>query len=132
MLEPLRGVEQQHHHFGEIDRAMGIGDRHFLQLVLHLGALAHACGVDQVDVALFAGLGVGPLIVDRDRIAGDPGLGPGQQAVLAQQPVDQSGFARIGSSDDGQLERAQRGLFLIVDIFDPIGSSVGLLADDRP
>ena len=46
-LEPARGVEQQHDDFGEIDRAAGIGDRQLLELVLDLGLLAHAGGVDQ-------------------------------------------------------------------------------------
>ncbi len=50
--------------------------------------------------------GIGPLPVDRDRIARDPGLGAGQQPVFAQQPIDQRGLARIGPADDGELERA--------------------------
>ena len=41
-LEPARRVEQQHDDFGEIDRVERVGDRQLLQLVLHLGALAHA------------------------------------------------------------------------------------------
>ena len=46
-FEPARGVEQQHHDLGIVDRAAGVGGRQPLELVLDLGALAQAGGVDQ-------------------------------------------------------------------------------------
>ena len=46
-FEPARGVEQQHDDLGVIDRAPGVGGRQPLELVLDLGALAQAGGVDQ-------------------------------------------------------------------------------------
>ena len=46
-LEPARRVEQQHDYFGKIDRALGVGGGQALELVLDLGALAQARGVDQ-------------------------------------------------------------------------------------
>ena len=61
MLQPQRGIEQQHDHFGKIDRMARIGHRHLFQLVDHPRLLAHAGRVDQPDGALFAGLGIGPL-----------------------------------------------------------------------
>ena len=56
--------------------------------------------------------------IDRDRIARDAGLGPGQQPLLAEQAVDQRGFAGIGPSDD----RDANGLF-----FPDVASSASLV-----
>jgi hypothetical protein len=47
VLQPARGIEQQHDHFGKVDGAARIGDRELFQLVDHLRLLAHAGGVDQ-------------------------------------------------------------------------------------
>src|SRR3546814_4466402 len=80
VIEPLRRIEQQYYHFGEIDRAAGIGNRQFLQLFDDVALLAHSGSVDQSDLALFARLGIGPQPVDRDRIAGNPGFGAGQRS----------------------------------------------------
>ena len=41
-----------------------------------------------------------------------PASGPGQQAVLADQPVDQGGLARVGPADDGDADGLV-GLFLL-------------------
>ena len=49
-LEPAGGVEQQHDDLGIVDRAAGVGDRQPLELVVDLGALAQARGVDQPDL----------------------------------------------------------------------------------
>ena len=106
MFEPQRGVEQQHHDFREIDRMARILHRQPLELVVDLGLLAHPRGVDQADGQRLAAFGIGPFPLNRDRIAGDPRFGPDQQAVLAEQPVDQCRFARVGPPDDRQLERA--------------------------
>ena len=46
-FEPAGGVEQQHDDLGKIDRAAGVGGRQLLELVVDLGALAQAGGVDQ-------------------------------------------------------------------------------------
>ena len=46
-LKPARRVEQQHHDLGVIDRAAAVGRRQLLQLVLDLGALPQAGGIDQ-------------------------------------------------------------------------------------
>ena len=82
VFQPLGRIEQQHHHLGEVDSAARIGDGELFQLVLHLGALSHAGRVDQANVARLAGLGVDPLPVDRDGIAGDARFRPRQQPVL--------------------------------------------------
>ena len=77
----------------------------------------------------------GPLPVDGDGIAGNPRLGAGQQAIFAQHPVDERGFARIGPPDDGELQRA--GRHAVVVFFhlvhrDQRIARFGFLADDRP
>ena len=112
-LEPAGGVEQQHDDFGEIDRAAGVGDRELLELVLDLGLLAHAGGVDQPDRPHLA-VRVGPLPVDGDRIARDPGLGPGEQPVLAEHAVDQGRLAGVGPADDRELERRRAVVLFVV------------------
>ena len=74
-----------------------------------------------------------PFPVDRDRIARNPGLRAGQQAIFAQQAVDQGRLARVRTTDDGELERPckQRFLVLLVD-FGLDLRRFGLGADDRP
>ena len=42
-----RGIQQQDDDFGIVDRATRVGGGQPLELVLHLGALAQARGVDQ-------------------------------------------------------------------------------------
>ena len=64
------------------------------QLVLDAGALAQARRVEELDCAS------APVPVDRDRVAGDAGLGAGQQAVLAEDAVDQRRLAGVGPPDD--------------------------------
>ena len=44
----------------------------------------------------------------RDRVAGQPRLRPGDHPLLAEQPVQQRGFAGIRPPDDGQLQRPLR------------------------
>ena len=44
----------------------------------------------------------------RHRIAGQAGLRPGDHPLLAQQAVQQRGFAGIRPADDGQLQRPRR------------------------
>ena len=48
-FEAARRVEQQDDDLGIIDRAPGVGGGQALELVLDLGALAQAGGVDQAD-----------------------------------------------------------------------------------
>ena len=46
-LEAAGGVEQQQDDLAAVDRAAGVGDRQPLELVVDLGLLAQAGGVDQ-------------------------------------------------------------------------------------
>ena len=105
VLQSLRRVEQQHHDFGEIDRALRVGDRQLFELVGHAGAFAHAGGVDQANRAQLAVGRVGPVPVHRDRVARDPRFRPGQQPIAAHHPVDEGGLAGVGSADNSQLQR---------------------------
>ncbi len=107
-LKAARGIEQKHDDFGEVHSVQAVRNGELFELVLHFGALAHAGRVDQADGA---GVGfliarVGPFPVDRDRVTGDARFRAGQQAVFAQQPVDECRFARIGTADDGELKRS--------------------------
>ena len=77
-LKPLGRIEQQHHHLGKVDRAQAIGDGQLFELVLDLGALAHTGCVDQFDSPPL------PLPGHGNGIARDPGLGTGDQPVIAR------------------------------------------------
>ncbi len=108
-----------------------IGDRQFLQLVDDLRALAHAGGVEQLDLVDLAVLF--PLPVDANRIARDPGLGARNQPVFADHAVDQRRLARIRTADDRQLHRAQRRVLILFAVrqrkgFGPFGA---ISLDDR-
>ena len=132
-FEPARGIEQQHDDLGEIDRTPRVSHRQLLELVDDLSLLAHAGGVDQADFAILAAARIVPFPVDRDRIARDPGLRAGQQAIFAEQAVDQGRLARVGTADDGELERPCKQRFLV--FFIDLGLDLrrfGLRADDRP
>ncbi len=72
------------------------------------GLAAQAGGVDQAHALAL------PVPVDRDGVAGDAGLGPGQQAVLADQPVDQGRLAGVGPADDGDADGLVAALGLVV------------------
>ena len=61
--------------------------------------------------------------VDRDGVAGDAGLRPGQQPLLAEQAVDQRRLAGIGAADHGNADRAG-GL----GSSPPLSTSLGLSA----
>ena len=98
-FEAAGGVEQQHDDFGIIDRAAGVGGRQPLELVLDLGALAQARGVDQAHRPAV------PFPVEADRIARDPGFGAGDHPLLAEHAVDQGRLAGVGPADDRELER---------------------------
>lgn len=74
----------------------------FFQLVHHLGALAHPGGVKDPHRRTHE------LGRDRDRVVGDPGLGAGQQAVLADDLVDQRRLARVGATDHRDLQGFSR------------------------
>ena len=113
-LQPLGRIEQQDHHFGKIHRVASIGDRQLLQLVIDLGTLAHAGGVDQPDRAVgldaielfFLGqLVIMPDPVDRDAVAGNARFRTGDHPVFVQHLVDQGRLACIRTSDNGQFQR---------------------------
>ena len=106
-LQPVGGVEEQHDHFGESDRAVGVRRRQPLDPVLHAGAAAKACRIHQAHGPALPG----PF--DGDRIACHTRLRPGQQAFLVEEPVDQRRFAHIRPADNGELERARRLVVLV-------------------
>ena len=102
LLERLLGIHQQHHHFGEADGVERVGDRELLELLLDLRAAAHARGVVEAEGAAL------PVEIDRDGVARDAGLRPGEQALLAEQAVDQRRLAGVGPADHGDADRPRR------------------------
>ncbi len=133
LLERDRGVQQYHHDLGKLDRAQPVRHRQLFQLFLHLGLLAHARRVPDAERHAV------PDFVQRDCVAGDPGLRPGQQPVLAQNAVDQRRFPGVRAAHDGDLKRAFFGkgdfLFLFafhdVDIGFRLETASGELLDHR-
>ena len=115
-FEPQSRVEHQHDDLGEIDRVKTIGDRKFLELVVDLGAFAHAGRVDQFNRPTL------PFPGNVDRIARNPRLRPGDQPVLPQHLVDQRRFSGVGAADNGELERP------IEFILEAFGHALGVVA----
>ncbi len=98
-------VEQHHHDFGEAHRVERIGNRQLFQLLVDAPAAPNAGGI--VDAEFLAM----PVEIDRDGVARGAGFRRGQQALLADQPVDQRGFAGIRASDNGDADRMRSGRF---------------------
>ena len=93
------GIHQQQAQMRELDGAQRIIDHQPFDLVTDAGAAAHAGRIDET---------VGPSLPGKGKLDGitcDPGLGPGQQPVFTQQPVDQRRLAHIRASDNGDPHR---------------------------
>ena len=76
----LEGVFGVHHHEADVSKAdsvQAIAHRHALELLLHLGFLAHPCGVDEL-----VGLIV-PIPIDGDGVARDASFRTNEQTVFA-------------------------------------------------
>ena len=111
-------VQKQYDDLGKIDGVSRIGHRQLFKLVLHLGALAHPCRIDQAhapfgqhrgDIAFFIGLAlfrawVVPDPVHRNTVAGNPRLRAGNQTVLAQNLVNERRFACVRAANNGHLQ----------------------------
>ena len=92
-------IDQQHNDFRKADGAQRVGGGEFFELVDDFGALAQSGGVEELHLA------VAPEEVHPDGVARDARLRPGQQPFLAENAVDQRGFARIGAADDSDPQR---------------------------
>ena len=87
LLERLLRVHQQDHDFGETDGIERIGNRELFELLLDPGTAPQPGGVVNAEGSIL------PSQIDRDGVAGDAGLGPRQQPLLAEQPIDQRRFS---------------------------------------
>ena len=110
LLKRCVDVQQHHDDFGEPHGAQAVGNRQLFHLVTDPRLFAHAGGVENPDRRSQP---VGP---DRDRIAGDAGLGAGQHPLFAQNLVDQRRFAGVRAADDGDLQRTLFGWLVRVRI----------------
>ena len=106
LLEPVLRIHHHHDDFGKAHRAQRVGDRELLELLLDPRAPAQARGVEHAKLAAL------PVDLDRDGIARGAGLRARQQALLAEQMIDQRRLAGIGPADDGDADRTRRGLLL--------------------
>ena len=102
----------EHHDLGEADGAERVADGELLELAVDPRLAAKPGGVEDPEMA------VAPAPVDGDRVAGDPGLGAGQQPLLADEAVDQRRLAGIRPPDHGDLDGSAFGVFrLLVLLF---------------
>ena len=99
-LHRLMRVHDERNDVGIFQGTDGLGGRHPLEPLLHLGLAAQACGIHEADLAPF------PFPIDGNGIAGYPGLGPRQQALGLEQLVDERGLARVRAANDCQTDRA--------------------------
>ncbi len=94
----MLGVHDQQHHLGEGDGFQAVLHRQPLELLLDLGLPAHARRVDQAHALAV------PFPVDGNGVAGDAGFRAGEQAVLADQAVDQGRLSGVGPADHGDAD----------------------------
>ena len=73
-----------------------------------IAALAQACGIGEDELA------VGVVHRGINGVAGGAGLVGHDQAVLAQDVVDEAGFAHIGAADDSNGDVYKRQVYNIV------------------
>ena len=118
-------IDEQHDNLGEFHRAQAIGDRQFFELFRNAGFFAHACRIPQRDGARATRrVRALPCPIDRNTVAGNARLRPGQQALLAQQIIDEGRFTGIGTAQNGDpqglvrvilkwLLRVEIGVFLV-------------------
>ena len=99
LLERRRRIHQHDHDFGKAHRVERIGDRKLFELLLDARAAAHAGGVVNAETLAV------PVKIDRDGVARDAGFRPGQQALLAEQAIDQRRLAGVGAADDRDADR---------------------------
>ena len=99
LLERDRGVEQQNDDLGEADRAQRVGDRELFQLLGHARLATQPGGVEQLQLA------IAPGGLQADGIARQARLGAGQQPILAEDLVEQRGFAGVGAAQHGDAQR---------------------------
>ena len=90
----LGAIEQQDRHVALFDRLQGLDDRELLDRFEHLAPAPQARGVDQ-RIALAA-----VFELDCDRIARRSGLIESDQALLAEQRVDECRLADVWPADD--------------------------------
>ena len=98
------GVDQEQADLGPLHRHMGAENAEMLDAVIDLGLAANACRVDE---------GKGADLVLQSRVhsvaRGACDVGD-DQAVLADELVDDGGFARVGLADDGYVNAVVLGL----------------------
>ena len=100
---------------GVIDGLEGFNDRKLFHGFAHVLALAHAGGVDQ---GVFLAVA---LVVDVNTVAGGARLIEHHHPLLAQQAIDEGGFAHIGPAHHGHADT--------VRVFQPL--RLGLLVGKR-
>ncbi len=114
LLERRLRIHQHDHHFGEADRIERVGDRELFELLLDPRLAPHARGV--VDAKTPAA----PLEVDRDGVARDAGFRPGEQTLLAEQPVDQRRLAAVRPADHRDVNGPRRIDFAVIGCVAPL------------
>ena len=88
--------DQAHVRTGNRINAAHVGE--LLHAVVHLGLLAHACGVNEYVFAVFI------LIIAVDGVTGGTGYIGYDHPLLPQNIVEQAGLAHIGLAHNGDLD----------------------------
>ena len=103
LADAVVSIDHEHHHMRGIDGLQGLGDARLLDRVLDLAAAAHAGGVDERELAAIA------RERHEDAVAGGAGHVAGDDAVLADQSVDERRLAHVRATDDGDTDAAVVG-----------------------
>ena len=102
------GVLRVDHHGDHVrlgDGLQRLRHREDFDFVFDLGAASHAGGVDEREIAAIA------LERHENAVARGAGHFAGDQAFVADEPIDQRGLADVGPADDGDADAAVLVLF---------------------
>ena len=99
LLQQIGGIQHQDHHLGKADGLAGLLARKPFEALHHLAAPAQPRRIHHPHPPA----AMRPL--HGDRIAGDAGLGTGQEPFFPDQLVDERRLADIGPPDHRELQR---------------------------
>ena len=95
--DAVAGIDHHHHHLGGVHRLQRLDHGELFDGLMDLATAADAGGVDQHVVALAVAVAVLAHERHLDGIAGGAGLVEHHHPLLAENAVDQGGFAHIGA-----------------------------------
>ena len=108
---PAWASKKKHNHVGTFDRLKRLNNRELFDCLKHFAFTAKAGGIDQGVIAIFI------LELDLDGVARSPGHVKSDQAIFADQSIDQRALACVRTAGDRNFNLVFEILFLIDFLF---------------